>query len=57
MAAVVAPEQLEAAIDKSQQAVQQQGDIVRSLKASLKDGKAQQVQSGSAARLCRLTAA
>jgi len=57
MAAVVAPEQLEAAIDKSQQAVQQQGDIVRSLKASVKDGKAQQVQSGSSARLCRLTAA
>lgn len=44
MAAIAAPEQIEQAINKSQEAVTQQGDIVRSLKASLKDGKAQQVQ-------------
>jgi hypothetical protein len=49
MAAVEAVEQ---AIQKSQASVSQQGDIVRSLKASLKDGKAQQV--GSAALLLRL---
>jgi hypothetical protein len=42
--AVATPEQLEEQINKSQEAVQQQGDIVRSLKANLKDGKAQQVQ-------------
>lgn len=44
MAAVAAAPELEEAINRSQAAVQQQGDIVRSLKANLKDGKAQQVQ-------------
>lgn len=43
MAAAAAFDQLEEAINKAQEAVQQQGDIVRSLKANLKDGKAQQV--------------
>ncbi len=43
--AVATPEQLEEQINKSQEAVQQQGDVVRSLKANLKDGKAQQVQN------------
>jgi hypothetical protein len=42
MTAAAAAE-LTAAIEASQEAVQQQGDVVRSLKASLKDGKAQQV--------------
>jgi hypothetical protein len=44
MAAVAAAPELEEAINRSQAAVQQQGDIVRSLKANVKDGKAQQVQ-------------
>jgi hypothetical protein len=39
----MAPE-LEQAIAAAQAAVQQQGDTVRSLKASLKDGNAQQSQ-------------
>lgn len=34
---------LEAAIQTSQEAVQQQGDVVRSLKANVKDGNAAQV--------------
>lgn len=54
--AVATPEQLEEQINKSQEAVQQQGDIVRSLKANLKDGKAQQVQSSNCGCVscCRL---
>lgn len=54
--AVATPEQLEEQINKSQEAVQQQGDIVRSLKANLKDGKAQQVQSSTCGCVscCRL---
>lgn len=40
--AAIMTAQLEEAITQAQAAVQQQGDTVRSLKASLKDGKAQQ---------------
>lgn len=43
MATATAAPELEELINKSQEAVQQQGDVVRSLKANLKDGKAQQV--------------
>lgn len=40
-------EQLELAIQQAQEAVTRQGDTVRSLKASLKDGKAEKVGSMS----------
>jgi glycyl-tRNA synthetase len=40
--------ELESAIEQAQAAVQVQGDTVRSLKASLKDGKAQQAEVDAA---------
>lgn len=52
MAAVAAD--IEQQIQTSQEAVQQQGDVVRSLKANLKDGKAQQVQHNGCGGCCRL---
>lgn len=57
MAAVATVEAVEQAIQKSQASVSQQGDIVRSLKASLKDGKAQQVGGAAAASVASVAAA
>ncbi len=49
---------LERAIAAAQEAVTQQGDVVRSLKANVKEGKAQKVQSRSCAHTkpCNCTA-